>query len=67
VTPAAPTLTLTHDQAMELQRVLTRAVDHLIRGRICSQLLYDLHLNTARLELGLDQISRHHDSKETSP
>jgi hypothetical protein len=65
VTPAAPTLTLTIEQAQELRHSLTQAIDHLIHGRNSPRLLHDLYLHTARLELGLDQAQcRHDDSKE---
>lgn len=64
MTPPAPTLALTIDQAKELHHLLTRATDHLIHGRISPQLLYDLYLHTARLELGLDQAQCSNDDSE---
>lgn len=59
-----PALALPLDQALELHHVLTCATDHLIHGRISSQLLYDLGLNAARLELALGQALHHDNSKE---
>ena len=66
MTLPTPTLTLTLDQARELEDVLTRAADDLVHGRLlCPRLLNDLHRNAARIELGLHQAQRgHHDSKE---
>jgi hypothetical protein len=54
MTPPAPTLALTLDQARELHHALKQATDHLIHGRLSPGLLHDLYCHTARLELGLD-------------